>query len=263
MIRRYLRLYLHFLEFSFVKAMEFRLDFFMRIVMDIIYYAVNIGFFRVIYAHTPSLGGWNESQTMLFVSIFLLIDAIQMTVFTSNLWSLPAKVTTGSLDYYLTRPVSSLFFLSLQEFAASSVVNVLIVFGIVIWALGLNSAVVTPGSLVLLTLLVINGVLLYFLIAMAFIIPVFWTHSGRGFAETFYLFTRFMERPDRIFTGTMRLFTTVLLPCSLVASFPARLFLEGFDWGVFLHLIGVTCLFALSIRWVWAKGLAAYSSASS
>ena len=33
---RYLRLYLHFLRFSFSKAIEFRVDFFFRVLMDVI-----------------------------------------------------------------------------------------------------------------------------------------------------------------------------------------------------------------------------------
>ena len=64
---RYIRLYIHFLQFSFSKALEFRLDFFFKIIMDIVYYSVNILFFKVIYLHTPMLGGWTESQMMIFI----------------------------------------------------------------------------------------------------------------------------------------------------------------------------------------------------
>ena len=38
---RYLRLYLYFLRFSFSRAMEFRLDFYFRILMDVAFYVVN------------------------------------------------------------------------------------------------------------------------------------------------------------------------------------------------------------------------------
>ena len=64
---RYLRLDLHFLRFSTSRALEFRLDFFMRIVMDCVYYAVNLSFFRLLYLQVPTLGGLTEPQAMLFV----------------------------------------------------------------------------------------------------------------------------------------------------------------------------------------------------
>ena len=80
-LARYGRLYLHFLRFSFSRAMEFRLDFWFRIVMDVIYYAVHLAFFTIIYQHTSLLGGWTLDQTYIFVCGFLLVDALDMTIF--------------------------------------------------------------------------------------------------------------------------------------------------------------------------------------
>lgn len=260
---RYLRLYAYFLRFSFSRAMEFRLDFFLRIFMDIVYYAVNVAFFKVVYLHTPTLGGWTEKQAMVFVAFYLVVDAIHMTVFVNNLWTLPQLINQGGLDYYLTRPVATLFFVSLRDFAASSFINLTMALGILGWALSLNTELLTPGNSLLLLFLLCNGVLLNYLISLVYLVPVFWTHSSRGFADASHIFSRFLERPDRLFVGFMRVLLTFILPLSLIASFPARLFLEGFDWGIFLHLIGVTAAFALGIRFVWGRGLRAYASASS
>lgn len=260
---RYLRLYLHFLQFSFSRAMEFRLDFWFRIVMDLVYYAVNIAFFKLIYLHTPVLGGWNERQVMVFVAVYLVVDAIHMTVFTNNLWNLPGFVNKGGLDYYLTRPVSTLFFVSLRDFAANSFVNLLMAVGILGWALSLNPDVLSFGNVLFLALLILNGVLVNYLVALMYIVPVFWTHSAKAMAQAYFIFNRFTERPDRIFTGAMRVFCTVVLPLSLIASFPTRLFLEPFDVRLFAHLVVVTVGFAVFIGVLWTRGLRAYASASS
>ena len=56
---RYARLYAYFLRFSFSRAMEFRLDFFFRVGMDALWYAVHLSFFTVLYRHTQALGGWS------------------------------------------------------------------------------------------------------------------------------------------------------------------------------------------------------------
>src|SRR5690606_38761263 len=123
----------------FSKAMEFRLDFTFRILMDIIYYVVNILFFKVIYLHTPVLAGWTEEQMMIFVASYLLVDAINMTFFSTNMWWLPYHINRGDLDYYLIRPVSPLFFLSLREFSANSFLNLLMALGIFTWTLATYS----------------------------------------------------------------------------------------------------------------------------
>lgn len=260
---RYIRLYAHFLRFSFSKAMEFRVDFFFRILMDIIYYAVNILFFKVLYLHTPMLAGWDEQQIMIFVSSYILVDAISMTVFSSNMWWLPFLVNKGELDFHLIRPVSPLFFLSLKEFSANSFMNLIIAVAIFIYSLMNYVQAYTIGEVLLLIALIINGTLIYYCCQMLMILPVFWTQSSKGFMDLFFSMGIAMERPDRIFKGWLRVLFTVFLPFALIASFPARLFIEKFDWPTFLHLVAVSIGLWSVMLFIWRKGLRAYSSASS
>ena len=67
---------------------------------------------------------------MIFVAGYLIADALEMTFFANNMWWFPHFVNNGDLDYYITRPISSLFFLSVRDFAADSFLNVLMTFGI-------------------------------------------------------------------------------------------------------------------------------------
>jgi ABC-2 type transport system permease protein len=262
-MNRYFRLYLYFLRFSFSKAMEFRVDFFFRVFMDVIYYVVNILFFKVIYLHTPMLGGWTEDQMMVFVASYLLVDAISMTVFSTNMWWLPFYINRGDLDYYLIRPVSPLFFLSLREFSANSFLNLLMAFAILGWSLFNYQAPFGGGDVLLLLLLLINGTLIHYCLQMLMVMPVFWTQSSRGFMDLFYSLGLVMERPHRIFQGWLRKLFTTLLPFALIASYPAQLFLETFHWQTFAHLAVVSgALWAIMLM-VWKRALKSYASASS
>jgi len=243
--------------------MEFRLDFFFRIFMDMLYYAVNILFYKVIFLNTPVLAGWNESQAMVFVATYLMIDAIQMTLFSNNAWWIPAFINRGDLDYYLVRPVSSLFFLSLRDFAFNSFINLIMASGIFAWALHQYPEPISAGRVLMLIALILNGACLYHFLHMVTLIPAFWTHSARGMENIFHSLNKSMERPDRIYRGKARWVFTVFLPFSVIASFPARLFLEAFDWATFVHLVAVTIGFFLFLVFLWRAGLRAYSSASS
>ncbi len=262
-LARYPRLYGSFLRFAFGKSLEFRMDFFFRIVMDLVFYAVNIAFFQILFLHTDVLGGWNETEALVFVAIFLVVDAIHMTMFTNNLWALPFMINEGSLDYYLVRPVSTLFFVSLREFSVSSAINLIFASGIMVWALAQNLQVLTPAKLAMLPLLLLNGSMIHYLTAILFVIPTFWTHSGKGFSTVYHIMSRFTERPDALFRGTLRVILTTVLPLSLIASFPARLLLGPFDPGLALHLVGVSLGFLGVILALWRFGLRAYASASS
>lgn len=262
-MKRYIRLYLHFLQFSFSKAMEFRLDFTFRILMDVIYYVVNIALFKVLFLHTDIIGGWNEEQMMVFIASYLLVDAINMTIFSSNLWWLPVFINRGDLDYYLIRPVSPLFFLSLKEFSANSFVNLVIAIGFFAYTIVSYSAPWTWPHLLLLVVLIINGSLIHYCIQMLMILPVFWTQSSKGFIDLFYTLGLAMERPDRIFKGWLRVLFTIILPFALIASFPAKIFIEGLDGKTITHLIAVSFGLWMLMLVVWKWGLKNYSSASS
>lgn len=260
---RYIRLYLYFLQFSFSKAMEFRVDFSFRIVMDIIYYLVNIGFYKILFLHTGMIAGWTLDEMMIFVASYLLVDAINMTVLSTNMWWLPYHINRGELDYYLIRPVSPLFFLSLREFSANSFVNLLIALGFFIYSLASYPGQWGLFDLAALLVLLLNGVLVYYCIQMLMILPVFWTQSPRGFVDLFFTLGLAMERPDKIFRGWIRALFTILIPFGLVASFPVRAFIEGINGEMLIHTTLVSITFWILMLIVWNKGLKNYSSASS
>lgn len=260
---RYLRLFWCFFRFSASRALEFRFDFTFRIVMDVLYYAFDILFFKVIFLKTTILGGWREDEIMVFVTSFLVIDGLAMTFLSTNMWFLPQTVNKGDLDYYLLRPVSSLFFLSFREIAINSMVNLLFGVGLFAWALGGYARPFTAGEVALYAVLILQGFLLYYFVRMTMLIPVFWTHSARGFEQVFWGLSKFMERPDGIFTGWTRKLVVTVLPFSVMASFPARMFFEGFDARLLVHSCAVTAAFFLAVVVFWRAGLRSYSSASS
>jgi ABC-2 type transport system permease protein len=260
---RYLRLYAHFVRFSVSRAMEFRLDFFFRIFMDLAYYGVNIAFYQVVFLHTELLGGWNQDQTLVFMAGFLLVDALVMTLFSNNIWWLPIFVNRGDLDYYLLRPVSSLFFLSLRDFAVNSFINLLFAVGILVWALSRVPEPWPAGEVALFAGLLGVGAFLHYCVHLLMILPVFWIHNGSSLHTIFYSFQRFMERPDRIFTGWVRKVLVTVAPFALMASFPARMLIDGLDWWTLAHFAAVVAAFFGLLLLVWNLGLRAYSSASS
>lgn len=260
---RYAKLYMNFIKFSFGKAVAYRFDFWCRIVMDLAYYAVSIGFFKVIFLKTSSLGGWREDQVMVFVGCHLILDALQMTLISSNLWSLPSAINRGELDYYLVKPVSELFFLSFREVAINSVVNLAIAIGFFVWALSQYKDPFAWHQLISLVMFMGVGFLLYYSFRLLVSLPVFWTHAPYGFERVFYSMLPFMERPDTIFRGPVRLLILTAIPFGLVVSMPVRIFFEGVTFEKIALMVGVTAVFFLFVKHVWNRGLRAYASASS
>lgn len=260
---RYLRLYGHFVRFSFMRALQFRLDFFFRVFMDALWYGVHLSFFWVLYRHTPLLGGWNFDQILVFTAGFFWVDATQMTLFSNNMWWLPILVNRGDLDYYLVRPVSSLFFVSLREFAPNSFLNWLMASGILAWTIARYPGELPAHRVAVYVALLGVGVLVFYVLAMLFLLPVFWMHNAAGMRDLFWQMDPYGHRPHRIYPRAVRILVVSLLPFAFFASFPAQALFEGLTPGLLLHTAGVAVIgFALLVR-AWRAGLRAYSSASS
>ena len=243
--------------------MEFRFDFFFRIFMDLIFYTVNFAFFKILYLHTSDIGGWNESQTMIFVASYIVVDALNMTLFNNNTWLFPMLVNQGDLDYYLVRPISSFFLISFREFAFNSFVNLIMAFGLLIYTLSSYPEDFSIWQYFLFVILIINSTWLFHLTRMLFLLPVFWTHSGRGFESLYWNLTKFAERPYGIYHGWLRGILLTALPFSVVSSFPVEILFNDnpyyfLSWSL---IIGFT--YTQLVLWIWRCGLHSYSSASS
>lgn len=262
-MRRYLRLYLCFLRFSFSRAMEFRVDFFFRVFMDTIWYAVQLAFFTVLYRHTQLLGGLTYDQVLVFAGSLFVIDAIHMTVFSNNMYWFPFFVNRGDVDFYLVRPVSSLFFLSVREFAANSFLNLLMAVGLLAWALLRYPGPLGAGSVAAYLALLLLGAFLYYILHMIFLLPVFWLHVPHGLQEVFYSVANASQRPHRIYTGLVRRLLVTVLPFAIVISFPVEALFSGPSAGLVLHTAAVVGGMFAFLLWLWRRALRAYVSASS
>jgi ABC-type uncharacterized transport system permease subunit len=109
----------------------------------------------------------------------------------------------------------------------------------------------------------LNGTFVFLLLQLAFIIPVFWTHSVNGFRDLNWNFVKVSERPDGIFSGWLRKFFVFVLPYCVISSLPARLIIDGPSLGLVGQILGSTAVLFGAVLWFWRSGLKAYSSASS
>jgi ABC-2 type transport system permease protein len=260
---RYLRLYGAFLRFAFGRAVQFRLDFFFRVLMDVLWYAQYLFFFDVLYAHTQTIGGWTREQGFVFTGALFVVDALQMTVFANNLWAIPTLINGGDLDYHLVRPVSSLFMASLRDFAVNSFLNLLMAIGVLIYALVSYSQPLPPERLAVFGVLLLAGLLVHYVLHILSVIPVFWTQSPSGFRELFWTIDPAMARPVDVYRGWVRRVLTTVLPLGIIVSFPCRALFEGPSVPLVAHMLGVTAIGLAIVVVLWRRGLRAYASASS
>jgi ABC-2 type transport system permease protein len=259
------KIYKAFVRFSFSKASEFRFDSFFRILMDLAFVLQFYLLIDVTFETTSSLAGWGRSQAMLFFALFLVADALHMVLVDPNVEELARLVVRGGFDYYLLRPVPTLFQVLLREISLPSIVNLLFA----LWCLGytLNQLPweFTLVESLLLIAILINGFLLTAALRLIFTLGVFWGMSERALLPIHWAFSVMFEKPHVIYTGILRVVGMSLLPFALTASLPAEILSLPSDSRTFhlMYLIGMSGIFYLITLIAWRAALRNYASASS
>jgi len=261
MLWRYVRIYLNFLRFAASRAMQFRAELLFRVVMDIIFYTVFLGFYEILYSHTETIGLWNRAQAMVFISGFLVVDALQMTFFADMYHAFQNLYRQGSLDHYLTKPISSWFFVGFRHINFGSLINVSIALGILIWALNQYPQALSWQAYLVYGLMIFTASFLYFLVIFALLMSVFWTESTDGPLSIYFEGVNFATRPHHIFKGAIKGILLSVVPFSVFASIPAQALFDDVGWGSVLHMLAVVGGFLLLNFWLWQRGLRRYSSA--
>lgn len=260
---RYLRLWLSFLKMSWMADIEYRLNFTVRILGEVVWYAAQLSVFEVLYTHTSTISGWDVHSMRVFMGTLFFADVVYMILFSENLDMFFSLVRKGDLDLYLLKPVNSQFMVSCRKVSVAYIVNMLMVLVYLIWGiLNLNHAV-SPLQLLGYATMILLGVVTIYSLRFMFSTLAIIFQDFTSIQFIWHQLYRLGTRPDILYPSFLRLFIMTLFPVAFFASVPARVLIEGFDIYMLLaSLVFGLGFLALSNR-AWEAALKKYSSASS
>ena len=261
-LKKYLSLYVAMFKASLISDLEYRANFFGRILTDVFWYAAQIITFEVIYMHTQKIGHWGLKEMRVFLGLLFLIDAIYMIFIHENLDHIPEKVRKGDLDMLLSKPVNSQFMITLQKANTAIFGNLIIALSWFFYALnGLDNF----NYLRLFWLLFLIPCSLTVVYTMRFVFSttsVIFTKS-ENLQFLWWQIYRLGMRPDSMYFPWLKWMILTVVPVGVIVSIPARALLDPPEyiyliWPMFLGPM----LIYFSHRF-WNFALNFYSSASS
>lgn len=261
-LKKYTALYASMFKASFIADLEYRANFFSRILTDIFWYVAQILTFEVLYQHTDKIGDWNVYQMRVFLGILFVIDAFYMIIIHENLENLSEKVRKGDLDLLLAKPVNSQFMITLQKANTALFGNLIIGLTWLIYAL---NGLPDFNFLRLLWLIILIPCSLVVIYSMRFIFSataVIFTRS-ENLQFLWWQVYRLGMRPDSMYSPAIKWVLLTVIPVGVIISLPARALLNPPDlfyltWPIIL----VPVLLYMTHRF-WRFALTFYSSASS
>lgn len=262
-LSRYFRVYAALWKNSVSREMTFKANFLMWIVVESLWFALQLSFIGVLYLHTDNIGTWTKWQVVMLIGASHLIQQIFQAFFLVNCTNLSELVRTGKLDFLLLLPVNTRFVVSLRQVDLGAFVNALSAVGVMVYAAHRLHLVPTVGQLAGFVLLCLAGILIHYSLMFLLASISFWTVRAQGIVWGYYNLFQVARMPDEAFRGLFKAFFTFAIPMLLVSNVPVRLLVNKFSTIPVLILLAMSIVCFLVSEWGWRASVRHYTSASS
>ncbi len=244
--------------------MQFKLNFVLWIVVELLWFALQLVFIAVIYSHVDRIADWTKWEVVLLMGVSHLIQQIFTTFFFTNCAEFPEHVRTGKLDFLLLLPAPTRFLVSFYKIDLSGLINGMSALAVIAYAgikLGLHPTWTQVAGF---TTLVLIGALMHYVLLFMLVTISFWTVRAQGIIFAYYNLFNVARLPDSAFRGFYKVVFTYVLPMLLVANVPAKTLLERLESPFEMAIMAAVALVFLYLSSLfWKISLTRYTSASS
>lgn len=266
-IVRYSRLLGSLARFTLAREMAFRSNFLVKVSVEVLWLFILLAFYRVVFARTNSVAGWNEAQYLFFVGCFFALNGLVETLFLENCNEFAELVRTGDLDFLLLKPIDEQFLITTRRIDWGTAPNVIMGLGVMIMALRDLDWVFDPVRLAAFPVLFACGVMLAYSFMLMLTSCSVWLVRNQSLMEMWWLFSSLARFPREIFREPWaepigRLFTYAI-PILLVSNVPARVMVKSLDPTLVAFMLGATVVGLWASRRFFRHALRSYRSASS
>jgi ABC-2 type transport system permease protein len=224
---RYVKLFVSVVRISLARGMIFRTNFVVQLCTHVLWFAVTLGFFEVIFLHANAIGEWDKYRYLVFLGTFLTINATVNTLFIGGCVELTDLIRTGNLDFALLKPVDEQFLLTCCRFDWALAPQIAFGLGMVGYGSAHLDIPIDLARIATYAILVAFGVAILYSLLLMLASLSFWTIQHRELFELWFLLLQFGNYPDEIYRRTTLGLTvgpifTYILPIIIAINVPAK-----------------------------------------
>jgi ABC-2 type transport system permease protein len=262
-LKRYFTIYAALWKNSIAREMSFKGNFILWILVELLWFGLQLSFVSVIYSQTSSIGSWTKWQMVLLVGASNFIQQIYQAFFLTNCTGLSELVRTGRMDFLLALPVNTRFIVSTRQVDLGAFVNALFAVCVMVFSAGKLDLHPTFWQLSGFTTLCGVGILIHYTLMFMLASISFWTVRAQGIVWGYYNLFNIARMPDEVFRGAFKAVFTFALPILLVSNVPVRVLADKITSPEsLLLLLGLGLIWTLISEWFWRFSLSRYTSAS-
>jgi ABC-2 type transport system permease protein len=260
-VTRYLRLLAVQLRASAAQAAQYRVDFVLGVLISVFWTATAITPLMVLYDRHRTLGGWSREESLLVVAFFTTLKGAIHGAIEPSVTNTVAHLRKGTLDFVLLKPADAEFLVSttrLEPWHATDVVGGLALLTYALHALGRvpSWGECAAAAALLVAALAMLHSLWIMVVALAFV-------TVKVDNLVFLLGSSFdaARWPSSVWRGALAWVFTLIIPLSVMTTYPALAVLGRLDLAHGLGALGLAAAFVAASRAVWLRSISRYTSA--
>ncbi|MDB6054038.1 MAG: hypothetical protein JWN25_1561 [Verrucomicrobiales bacterium] len=261
---RYAGIYSALWKNSVIREMGFKTNFLLWMVVELLWFSLQLVFVSVIYLHTENIGTWTKWQVVMLMGCSHFIQQVFQGFFFVNCSQLPELVRTGKMDFMLLLPVNTRFVVSLRNVDLGAFFTAGSGLAVMFYAGSRMHLSLEPIVCIGFMILCAASVMIHYSIMFLLASISFWTVRAQGVIFGYYNLFNISRLPDEAFQGGFRRIFSFGLPLLLVVNVPVRFLIHKME-----NMWGLVLLLAMSLVWLivseicWRYSLKHYTSASS
>lgn len=260
---KYIRLFREFMRACLVEEFEYRANFAANLLSTVFWLFMAILTVQLYFYRTQEIGGWGFYEVLVLLGIFNAIHGFIEFILQPNMSRLVSHIRKGTLDFILTKPVDSQFYISFRHLVFWRLADIILGFGLTAYALWELNAVPSVVELIRFVIVFLASLVVVYSLWMGMMMFSFWAVKVDNLS---YLFSSFFETarfPVSVYKGFLRFTLTYIFPIAFITTFPAAALIGRISGWQVVWSVGIAMVCFGLTRALWKIALRHYTSASS
>ncbi len=257
-----LRLYLEMMKVQLQSVMEYKTDFIINMLSEIISNGLWISFIWIMFLNIPSINGWSLQQILFIVGLSYFSWGIVLLIF--PIFELEEYILEGTLDRFMTKPINIMIQFMTSRVNFTQAGNIITGFALILITssmLGIHWNIFNTSLFVA---LIASGTVIIFSLLLIPASIGFWTTKSNALISIVSKFSSISEYPLEIYNLATVFFISFVMPFAFVNYYPAQLFIGKGIAPSFAYLTPVVAIITFAVAYsIWKLGLKNYQSTGS
>jgi ABC-2 type transport system permease protein len=258
----YLKLLAVFYKTSVQTDMEYRIDFFARVLSSLLGLCTTLGGLALAYQYAPHIKGWSFAQSLVLVAVYYLMDGLIEIFIAPNMREIMTQVREGTLDFVLLKPVSSQFMATFRTLNVWRASSLLVGIGISTYALEKLSLEVGGADAALFAVSLLCGLAVIYSFWLVLVTLSFWFVRVDNIEQIVWQAFEAGRYPVEIYPNWLRMTLTYVVPVVFIITVPAQALTGRLDPAFIGVALVVAVCSVIASAFFWRFGLRSYTGAS-